>query len=126
MIESVIEGKTSHFIPEVRKVVGWGKLIGEKMKNLIIVIIVVLLFGSLSASFAGPLDTEDEKKIVKAEFLAWLATSNVTEVKLDDVEKIVVLYDDDYIRNVMEIYEIDYPTGCDWAEFVNEYYRMIE
>ena len=96
------------------------------MKNLIIVIIVVLLFGNLSASFAGPLDTEDEKKIVKAEFLAWLATSNVTEVKLDDVEKIVVLYDDDYIRNVMEIYEIDYPTGCDWAEFVNEYYRMIE
>ena len=87
--------------------------------------IVLLLLGSLSVLYAGPNDTKLEEEIVKAEFTAWLKTSTLIDVNYSDIDKIVELYDDDYIRDVMKCYVMPFPSGDLWYDFECEYFPML-
>jgi hypothetical protein len=44
-----------------------------------------------------------------------------------DVDKIIVLYDDDYIRYVMTVHVPVKPSdGTSWDEFLGEYFHLVE
>jgi len=79
------------------------------MKKITVITIILIILGSWSVLFAGPNDTEAEEQFVKSEFIIWLNNSTLKDINYSDVDIVVELYDDDYIRNVMIYYAMPFP-----------------
>jgi len=95
------------------------------MTRLLITLTLILLV-SQTVLYAGPNDTEAEEQLVKSEFTIWLNNSNLIGINNSDINQIIELYDDDYIRNVMIIYEMPWPSGDFWFDFQVEYFCLTD